>query len=350
VGIAEAAAERAHELGDEAAEALARVVAAGSRAETDPAAPLEELDALCRAALPLLEQAGDHLGLAYVWYALGFRVANALCRFEEHAYASEQALHHARLAGRPRNDLFHLDGALAFGPRPADEALEALDAALGDTRHPHPLLARAYLLALLGRFDEAWAVAREQVERLHELRGTGHEAWLAWIARFEGDEERAADYFRAFCDSLEEHGNFASLGSFAPELGRSLCALGRYDEAEPLAQRGRENANDQDLDSQAGWRGVLALVQSSRGHHAEAERLAREAVAVLEPTDSLVGQGDAYADLATVLAAAGRTDEATAALEQGLDRYERKKNLVMAQRVRARLADLQRSETAAERA
>jgi hypothetical protein len=59
------------------------------------------------------------------------------------------------------------------------------------------------------------------------------------------------------------------LGSFAPELGRSLCALGRYDEAEPLAQPGRDNANDQDLDSQAGWRGVLALVQSSRGHHAE---------------------------------------------------------------------------------
>jgi len=338
VGIAEAAAERAHELGDEAAEALARVVAAGSRIETDPAAPLEELEALCRAALPLLEQAGDHLGLAYVWYALGFRVANPLCRFEEHAYASEQALHHARLAGRPRNDLFHLDGALAFGPRPADEALEALDAALGATRHPHPLLARAYLLAQLGRFDEAWAVAGEQVERLHELRGTGHEAWLGWIVRFEGDEERAADYFRAYCDSLEEHGQFASLSSFAPELGRSLCALGRHEEAEPLALRGRELANDQDLYSQALWRLALALVESSRGQHAKAERLAREAVDVLEPTDSLPEQGNAFVDLATVLAAAGRADEARTALEQALDRYERKKNLVMAERVREKLA------------
>jgi class 3 adenylate cyclase/tetratricopeptide (TPR) repeat protein len=338
VGIADAAAERAHELGDEAAEALARVVAAGSRAETDPAASLEEVDALCRAALPVLEQAGDHLGLAYVWYALGFRVANALCRFEEHAYASEQALHHARLAGRPRNDLFHLDGALAFGPRPADEALDALDVALADTHHPHPLLARAYLLAMLGRFDEAWAVASEQVERLHALRGTGHEAWLAWIARLEGDEERAADYFRAFCDSLEAQGQVAPLSAFAPELGRSLCALGRYDEAEQFAQRGRELTNDQDLYSQAVWRLALALVRSSGGHHAEAERLAREAVAVLEPTDSLIEQGNALVDLATVLACAGRTDEATAALEEALDRYERKKNLVMAERVREKLA------------
>jgi class 3 adenylate cyclase/tetratricopeptide (TPR) repeat protein len=338
VEVADAATERAHELGDQAAEALARVVAAASRVETDPAAPLEEVEALARAAIPVLEQAGDHLGLAYVWYALGFRVANALCRFDEHAYASEQALHHARLAGRPRNDLFHLDGALAFGPRPADEALEALDVALGDTRHPHPLLARAYLLAMLGRFGEAWAVAGEQVERLQELRGTGHEAWLAWIARLEGDEERAADYFRAYCNSLEEHGQFAALSSFAPELSRSLSALGRSDEAEPLAQRGRELANEQDLYSQAVWRLALALVQSSRGHDTEAERLAREAVAVLEPTDSLPEQGNAYVDLATVLSAAGRRDEATAALEQALDRYERKKNLVMAERVRGKLA------------
>jgi thioredoxin-like negative regulator of GroEL len=78
--------------------------------------------------------------------------------------------------------------------------------------------------------------------------------------------------------------------------------------------------------------------------------LAREAVAILEPTDSLDEQGAALADLAEVLTAAGHRDEARAALEQALDRYERKKNLVMAQRVRARLADLRRSETAAERA
>ena len=36
----------------------------------------------------------------------------------------------------------------------------------------------------------------------------------------------------------------------------------------------------------------------------------------------------------------GKTGEATAALEQALDRYERKGNLVMARRTRDRLADL----------
>jgi len=336
--IADDAAERARVAEAQTAEALARVVAANIRAQSDPAAGIDEIDALAHSAIPLLEQAEDHLGLAYVWYTLGFTVANFRSRFEEHAHASIQALHHARLAGQPRSDLFHLDGALAVGPMPADEAIEALDAARGESRHPHVLLARAYLLALLGRFDEAWTVASEQVERLHELRGEGHEAWLAWIARLQGDEERAADFFRTFCQFLEEHGQSAALSGFAPELARSLSALGRHDEAEAFAHSGRELANEQDLWAQALWRLAFARIHSARGDHAEAVRLGREAVAILEPTDTLSDQGNALFDLAEVLAAADRTAEARAALEQALDRYERKKNLVMADRVRKALA------------
>ena len=75
-----------------------------------------------------------------------------------------------------------------------------------------------------------------------------------------------------------------------------------------------------------------------RGEHAEAERLAREAVAIGEKTDILNGQGDAHADLAEVLLLGGKADEAAAALEQALERYERKGNLVMARRTRDRLA------------
>ena len=76
-----------------------------------------------------------------------------------------------------------------------------------------------------------------------------------------------------------------------------------------------------------------------RGEHAEAERLAREAVAIGEGTDILDRQGDAHADLAEVLLLSGKAGEATAALEQALDRYERKGNLVMAERMRDRLRD-----------
>ena len=88
-------------------------------------------------------------------------------------------------------------------------------------------------------------------------------------------------------------------------------------------------------------------MHARRGEHAEAERLAREAVAISDETDMLDAQGDAYADLGEVLLLAGKPDEAAAALEQALARYERKENIVMAERVRARLAELRPSETAA---
>ena len=79
------------------------------------------------------------------------------------------------------------------------------------------------------------------------------------------------------------------------------------------------------------WRQVRAKLLARRGEHAEAERLGREAVAICDDTEMLDQQGDAYADLVEVLQLGGKTDEAAAALEQALDRYERKGNVVMAE-------------------
>ncbi len=89
------------------------------------------------------------------------------------------------------------------------------------------------------------------------------------------------------------------------------------------------------------WRQVQARVLADRGQHTDAETLAREAVAIIERTDGLNFQGDALSDLAEILTAAGREDEAAAALAEALERYERKRNLAMARRTRRRLAELQ---------
>ena len=142
------------------------------------------------------------------------------------------------------------------------------------------------------------------------------------------------------CDRFERQSSWALLSTYAPALGRSLCALGRYDEAEPLAQRGRELGTEDDLVTQALWRQVQALVHAHRGQHAEAERLAGEAISITERMDGLNYQGDVLCDLAEVLAAAGRTDEAADALEQALERYGRKKNLAMVAQVTPRLEKL----------
>ena len=101
-----------------------------------------------------------------LWSALN-AVANWRAAFEDMAHAAEQQIRHARLAGRP---VVSLSPALVVGPRPADEALATLDAALPESPHPPDMLLRAVLLAMLGRFDQAWPLAREANDRLERLQ------------------------------------------------------------------------------------------------------------------------------------------------------------------------------------
>jgi tetratricopeptide (TPR) repeat protein len=161
---------------------------------------------------------------------------------------------------------------------------------------------------------------------------------VAEVAMLAGDYELAADCLRAWCDACEKRGELVFLPTYAPKLGRALCTLGRFDEAEPLADLSRELGREHDLSAEILWRQVKARVQASRGEHDKAEQLARQAVAIGERTDGLNFQGDALCDLAEVLETAGKAEEAVAALRQALERYERKKNLVMAGRVRERLS------------
>ena len=61
-----------------------------------------------------------------------------------------------------------------------------------------------------------------------------------------------------------------------------------------------------------------------RGRHEEAEALAREAVALVAPTDALTDQGDALLALAEILELRGRTADAAAAAREAVARYRSK--------------------------
>jgi tetratricopeptide (TPR) repeat protein len=190
--------------------------------------------------------------------------------------------------------------------------------------------------------EEARALAQAAGEHLREL-GYGEitHPQRGDIERLSGDNEAAAERFRVGYEYAAEHGVTALLSSLAPMRGRVLCALGRFDEAEPLAMQGQELGADDDALTQTLWRQVAALVKMNRGEHAEAERLAREAVTLLANTDALLWQGDAFYDLAQVLAAANRDDEATDAYRDALALYERKGIIPLARSARERLAALQ---------
>jgi class 3 adenylate cyclase len=337
------AAERAATQGDAARQAFAHTIANYHRfnlGELDA----DELETAALAVLPSLEQAGDHAALVHVWNALGVGVANNRGRWADNVRASEQALIHSRLAGQQRTGLFFLQLALVLGATPADEALLQLDSFLPEVPDAYSLINRALLLAMLDRFDEAVPLARKANARLRDVDGRRFgESRLADIAAYLDDYERAAAHRQELCVWLEEQGLLGYVATSAPQLGRDLCKLGRFDEAERLASRGHELALPEDRTAQAFWRQTQALVHMNRREDALAVTLAREALSILEQTDGLNFQGDALCDLADVLHAAGRHEEAAAALSDALDRYERKRNLPMARQVRKRIADLEAS-------
>jgi len=297
--IAEHVAERAAAADDAAGGAVGRAVAAFYRSQLNAAwVSPDELEALALTALPLLEQAGDHAGLVHVWNVLGYGVANMRSRPEDWVRAAEETLRHARLAGRQSPSNPYLVTALAVGPRPADEALATLDRL---DRLPHSSgLGRAWFLAMLGRFDEAWSLADESYARAREQSRSRWGLWImAEIAALAEDHETAIRHLKELCEWLDETRQLPFLATYAPRLGRELCALGRYEEAEETARLGRDVGSEHDTWTQALWRQVQARVHASRGEHAEAEPLAREPVELWGQTDGLYMQGDALCDLGT---------------------------------------------------
>jgi tetratricopeptide (TPR) repeat protein len=196
---------------------------------------------------------------------------------------------------------------------------------------------------MLGRFAEARAILAVTRAELTERGGklllaciTANES--ANVEQLAGNVTAAAEFGTEGCRQLEELGDRGYLSTSSATLAQTLYELDRLDEAEVCAARAIELGASDDAETQMLWRQLSAKVLARRGGHGEAERLAREAVTIGERTNFLNSQGDANADLAEVLLLGGKTDEASAALEQALDCYERKGNLVMVERIRDRLA------------
>ena len=259
--------------------------------------------------------------------------------------AAERSLVHARRLGLARQELMslgYLTAAMTEGPTPATDVLAWVDALRArGLRQSFSEDARARMLAVTGRLDEARSIVAELRAGLADRGAT-----LALMRRIStsyeiellaGDHAAAAAFASELARLNEERREWGSLSTVAGQLAQALYGLDRLDEAEAEAARSAELGASDDVITQMLWRQVKAKVLARRGEHAEAERLGREAVALGEETDVLVAQGRAWADLAEVLALAGKDDEAAEALEQALDRYERKGNVVSAERIRARL-------------
>jgi class 3 adenylate cyclase/tetratricopeptide (TPR) repeat protein len=340
-------AERASAAGDRVGELCLKVKAGVIRLYLVPEGATEKLAALLEQALPVFEGAEDDLALYLGYSALGQLEIRSM-QMDAGLEAFERALAHARRAGLPYQPLVGRAVGRLLGTTPVSDVLAWLDEqkARGEwdsfLRRP-----RAHALAMLGCFEEARTILAEARAELADRSGELPLAVTmdssAEIELLAGDPATAVEFgeeaFRLF-GGLAEKG--AQSGA-AAVLAQALYGLDRLAEADAWAGRAAELSASDDAQIEMLSRQVTAKVLARRSQHDEAERLAREAVAIAENTDWLDGQGDAYADLAEVLTLAGKPDEAGAALEQALVRYERKENLVMAERTRTRLSELRGS-------
>ena len=153
-----------------------------------------------------------------------------------------------------------------------------------------------------------------------------------------GNYDVAEAEARRGVEELERLGEQGFLSSTLGQLAEAVYRQGRYDEAEAIATRVADLAAVDDFDPLYHWRSVEARVLARRGEFGEAERLAREAVAIVEPTDWHYMRGEAFAALGEVLELAGRGEEARAAYEQALACFEKKEAVADADPLRARLA------------
>jgi tetratricopeptide (TPR) repeat protein len=341
---AETMAERASAAGDRVGELCGRIEEGTLRLYLEPEGVTEQLAALAEEALPVFQAAGNDLAL-YIGYSGLGQVAHRRGQMDSRLEALERAFAHARRAGLPYDLLGARGSARYFGTTPVSELLTWIEEQ--ETRGGRNSFFlrrwRGAALAMLGRFDEARAIlAGVRAELSERGRGIPLAVTTGWtsvdVELLARDPAAAAELGAEGCRLFDELGEKGFLSTAAGKLAQALYALDRLEEADAWADRAAELGASDDAFTQMLWRQVRSKVLARRGELAQSERLALEAVAVGEETDMLDKQGDAYADLAEVLSLAGRPREAADALEQALERYERKGNLVMAARTRDRLA------------
>jgi predicted ATPase len=294
-------------------------------------------------AIPILEEAGDNLGLARAW-RLRSEVAIRAAHWGARADALERALDHARQAGDHREEAILvalLAQSLYHGPTPVEEAIARCEGFLADVTGDRSLEAAigstlAGLRAMRGDFDEArglWAKADKLYEALGlRFRRAVRSHIPAAIETLAGDYDAAEQELRLGYETLESMGEKSVRATIAGFLAEALYQQGRGEEAEGFTVISEELSAADDLVPQVVWRGVRAKILAGSGELARGEELAREAAGLIEHTDFPDLQASTSLALAEVLASAEKSDEATQLVARAKALYEQKGNVVAAER------------------
>jgi tetratricopeptide (TPR) repeat protein len=331
--------------GDRRLELHASLASLHVHSNLDPALTADELMRAGEAAIPIFSRLGDHRGLARAWWLVTWARFKR-SRYAASAEAATRGLEHAHLAGDRRERARFL-GTIAlglyWGPVPADDGLRRCDTLVRDTEGSRAveafvLRSRGVLLAMQGRFAEGRASVAQGAGIHHELGQRGSAAGAAAeagkIELLADDPDAAERMLRGAYVALDDIGYRTFRAVAAARLAQALYAQERLDAAAELARHTLRFAITDDVFPRVICLAVFAKVLARRNDAAEAEALGRSAVDVAAGTDDLELQGDALSDLAEVLTLAERPDEAAELTAAAVARYQRKGDVVSAQRAR----------------
>jgi predicted ATPase len=329
------AIERARD--DSLLEARARVERQLVRLQGGSTAPIAEVNEIADAALEVFEAHGDEHGQCR---ALWLRALHALVegRLASADEDWQRAAEHARRAD-DELALFEILGwrasAALFGPTPVPEGIARCREIQEQVRSSSVAVAHtcrplAALQAMAGELEDADRLVRASDEILEQLGGlhTAASQEPAMVDLLAGRPDAAEARLRRGYEALAEMGEKALLATTAAMLAQTLYAQGRHEEAGELCEVGEQAAAEEDVAAQVGWRSVRAKLRARAGRSDEAEALAAEAVRRAERTDFLTLRAEAQLDLAEVLGAGGRSDEAEAARQAALELYRQKGDVV----------------------
>jgi hypothetical protein len=316
-------------------------------------ASAEEERPLIEEALEVFGTVDDDAGLAVAW-ALAAEVELSALQWRAMALAADNAVEHAQRAGDlvlvEELKLFR-DPPRLYGPISVEEAVVWFEA---ESARPHSAAMRGQLEAMRGNVADARRLVAEARDRAREL---GQHLWAAGGAMNEaeielnaGDPERAAEVALEGVVELERLGEQGWLSTVAGHAAEALYRLGRDDEAWKLTDKAEEAGAPDDVITQMLILQARAKLLSRRGDHAEAERLALEAVDWGRPTDAPEVKANSLRDLAIVLGAGGKRDEALEALAQAQTFYEAKGHTVGVARVEELRSELEAGSVAGDAA
>ena len=342
------ATEAAAATDDDSAAARTLVQQEFLRLQRGEAAGTIEAAEVVERVIPIFRRTGDEHGLCGALRLDAWRHWIE-AQVDAAAAAWEEAATHARNAGVEYERIEILGwiaSSLFLGPTHVTDGIRRCNAILAEVESnlaatADVLRPLAGLHAMQGRFNEARELLAASDAAFEELGLTLSSAVSHHAAEVEllaGDPVAAERSLRRGYAALEEMGDRALLSTTAAFLGQALLAQGRLSEAESLADLSAELAAADDVLTQILWRGVRVRSLVGHGRPSEAERLAREAVGLAERTDLVNETGNALTDLAMVLRATGREDEARREFGEALGLYEQKGNAVAAERVQSHLA------------